>query len=61
MKKGIINCSCGQQFYYETRNTIIECIQCKKLHETGETIEEGTIEEGTIEEETIEEGEDDEA
>jgi len=30
MRKGIIKCDCGQEFYYETRRLVINCIKCGK-------------------------------
>ena len=33
MRCGTIKCKCGQQFYFETMNTEIACIKCKKVHD----------------------------
>lgn len=33
MRHGVINCNCGQQFYFETVNDEIVCINCKKIHD----------------------------
>ena len=33
MRHGTINCSCGQQFYFETLRTKIYCIKCDKEHD----------------------------
>lgn len=33
MKCGTINCSCGQTFYFETANVMINCIRCDKEHD----------------------------
>lgn len=33
MKYGTINCTCGQQFYFETVNYTVTCIKCKKVYE----------------------------
>lgn len=32
MRKGNIKCDCGQEFYYETRKLVINCIKCGKEH-----------------------------
>lgn len=29
MRYGTINCKCGQEFYFETVNSKISCINCK--------------------------------
>lgn len=31
---GVINCTCGQQFYFETVNNEIACIKCKNVYDT---------------------------
>ena len=61
MKYGTINCTCGQQFYFEKSENIIgydenynpifivNCIRCKKTHDVSdypEKIEEPTTEVG---------------
>lgn len=33
MRHGTINCSCGQQFYFETLRAKIYCIKCEKEHD----------------------------
>lgn len=33
MKHGIINCKCGQQFYFESDSNQINCIQCDSAHD----------------------------
>lgn len=33
MRCGTINCSCGQEFYFETTKEHIACIKCKKGHD----------------------------
>lgn len=35
MRYGMINCSCGQSFYFETSQTKIHCIQCGKEHDVS--------------------------
>ena len=48
MKYGTINCSCGQQFYFETMADKINCIACKKeygISSYPEKVEEPIIEE----------------
>ena len=32
MRKGSIKCDCGQEFYYETKRLVINCIKCGKEH-----------------------------
>lgn len=32
MRKGNIKCDCGQEFYYETKRLVINCIKCGKEH-----------------------------
>jgi len=32
MREGNIKCDCGQEFYYETRRLVINCIKCGKEH-----------------------------
>jgi len=32
MSMGSIKCDCGQEFYYETRRLVINCIKCGKEH-----------------------------
>ena len=51
MKHGTINCSCGQQFYFETLRTQINCIKCDKVHDISSYPEKG---EEIIEEEILE-------
>ena len=36
MKYGTINCSCGQQFYFESMGVGINCIKCAKTHDISE-------------------------
>ena len=33
MKYGTINCTCGQQFYFESNATNITCIKCDQAHD----------------------------
>ena len=30
MREGNIKCDCGQEFYYETKRLVINCIKCGK-------------------------------
>lgn len=30
MREGHIKCACGQEFYYETKRLVINCIKCGK-------------------------------
>lgn len=45
MKGGLIHCTCGKDFYYETQKDLVSCDYCGKEHKaqelpvTGETIE----------------------
>lgn len=32
MREGNIKCGCGQEFYYETKRLVINCIRCGKEH-----------------------------
>ncbi len=32
MREGNIKCDCGQEFYYETKKLVINCIKCGKEH-----------------------------
>lgn len=32
MREGIIRCDCGQEFYYETKRLVVNCIKCGKEH-----------------------------
>lgn len=43
---GVINCNCGQQFYFKTVNDEIACIKCKKVYDTTTYPEKVEIEEG---------------
>lgn len=52
MRCGTINCTCGQQFYFETMNTEVACIKCKKVHDISAYP-------GKVEEPQPEEGESD--
>lgn len=36
MHKGIINCDCGQIFYFETVNEKVRCINCEKDYDVSE-------------------------
>ena len=57
MKYGTINCTCGQEFYFETIREEVRCIKCNKKYSTADYPEqEEVIEEEVIQEET-EEGE----
>ena len=53
MRHGTVNCSCGQQFYFETLRTQINCIKCDKTHDISSYPEKEEIEE-IIEEEQAE-------
>ena len=33
IRKEIIKCDCGQEFYFETTKDYIACIKCKKIHD----------------------------
>ena len=33
MRRGIIKCDCGQEFYFETTKDCIACIKCEKIHD----------------------------
>lgn len=33
MKHGTLQCTCGQEFYFETTKDCIACIKCKKIHD----------------------------
>ena len=35
IRRGTINCSCGQLFYFETVRTKIHCIKCDKEHDVS--------------------------
>lgn len=57
MKYGIINCTCGQEFYFETIREEVRCIKCNKKYSTaGYPEQEENIDGEVIQEET-EEGE----
>lgn len=36
MKYGTINCTCNQQFYFESGANNITCIKCDKAHDISE-------------------------
>ena len=44
MKYGTINCSCGQQFYFESMGVGINCIKCAKTHDISEYPEKEDVE-----------------
>ena len=44
MKYGTINCSCGQQFYFESMSVGINCIKCAKTHDISEYPEKEDVE-----------------
>ena len=33
MIHGTLQCTCGQEFYFETTKDYIACIKCKKIHD----------------------------
>jgi hypothetical protein len=33
MIHGTLQCTCGQEFYFETTKDYIDCIKCKKRHD----------------------------
>ena len=33
MIHGTLQCTCGQEFYFETTRDYIDCIKCKKRHD----------------------------
>ena len=50
LKYGTINCSCGQQFYFESMGIGINCIKCAKPHDISEYPEKVEV----VEEEVVE-------
>ena len=50
LKYGTINCSCGQQFYFESMGIGINCIKCAKPHDISEYPEKEEV----VEEEVVE-------
>ena len=49
MHKGMITCSCGRVFYFETINEVVKCIGCEKEYNVSayeEEIEEVEEQEG---------------
>lgn len=35
MREGMITCSCGHLFMFETTHEEISCIKCKKIHDVS--------------------------
>ena len=55
MKHGIINCKCGQQFYFESDSNQIKCIQCDLAHDISSYPEKSEIAEVEFTDEVVQE------
>lgn len=54
MKFGVINCECGQVFYFETTRDEIICVSCGQVHNTLEyPVKVEIVEEDQSTEETV--------
>lgn len=56
MKYGTINCSCGQEFYFETERNKIACIRCKRIYDVADFEDLSQSEEEELLEEDLENG-----